>query len=174
MDRTDTLQFGRSGSIVRFEPAVEFGLVPLMLGTWGFIVLMRQWSPGSVADWLVGLLLSFLALAFAAFGCFALWFIVVNDVSKLTVGGTEMRLHRRLRQDLAFELSSLDHVVTHGEEPTQYVFLPKHGPPLVTLNSSDWSKKLREVPEQRQCDRQRIRARRRWARAEMALVNWSN
>jgi hypothetical protein len=170
LHRTDTLKFGRSGSIVRFEPAVEFGLVPLVLGMWGIIALMRQWSPAAVTDWLIGLVLSLLALAVVAFGAVMLWVIVVNDVSKLTVSGTDMCLHRRLRQDHAFDLRSLDRIVTHREEPTEYVFLPKHGPPLVTLNSSDWSKKLREVPEQRQGDGQGIPARRRRARPQVAVV----
>ena len=101
-------------------------------------------EPVGRAENAVGLLIALgfsgVCFLFAAFGFFVLWRMAL-EIRKLTVSRREIDIHPWIGRTRTIDVSSLAHLVMYGEEP-DLVFLPRVGPPLLTLAAKDFSKDM--------------------------------
>jgi energy-coupling factor transporter transmembrane protein EcfT len=141
---TDSLSFRRSWLILFIIGTSEFHVLPLGFGG-GFTIFLLAGVilAGLNGEWLwIPLLfVCFFWLPMAVFGGFMSW-MISREYIKLTVSGQQIRLRRLIRRSQSIDVGSLDRIVAYGHEPRTLAFLPKVGPPLLSLDAGDWPSEM--------------------------------
>lgn len=138
MDSTDSISFGRSRIGEIFAAIV---LVPLALFVLiGCVLALVDMLKAGQHPLLV-LMSAVFAFAPVMFGGFAMLWLMAHSDRAVTISRHEMRVRRWLGGRRTVDLSSLAHIVMYGN-PAQLVFLPKAGPPLLTVDTQNFSKAM--------------------------------
>jgi hypothetical protein len=138
VDSTDSISFGRSriGEIFAAIVLVPLTLFVLFGCVLALVDMVRAGQHPLLV--LVSAVFAFAPLMFGAFGM--LWLMAHADRA-VTVSRHEIRVRRWLGGRRTVDLSSLAHIVMYGN-PAQLVFLPNAGPPLLTVDTQNFSKAM--------------------------------
>ena len=138
MDANESLDFRRRWLILFIVGTAEFHVLPLAFGVGGMAFTLADLN----GELLIPLLFCcFFWLPLAVFGAF-MSVMFSREPRRLTVSGRQVRLRRMIGGSRWVDVESLARIVIDDQDPRNIVFVPKFGPPLLSLVAREWPSEM--------------------------------